>query len=67
MGLWNLDNPGRVGYDLAKYDGWAMVNIINDFLNNRDLTIEYDRVQMRKALLISSEVRRIQEGRRISV
>lgn len=67
MGLRNLDNPGRAGDDVAKYDGWFMSFIIRDFAFNEDLTIEYNRIRMRRALLVSDEMKRFAKGERVSV
>lgn len=66
MGLYNLQNPRRAGNDVAKYDGWALVNIIGDFVK-QDLTIERNRVLFRRAILISDEYKRAMVGGRINV
>ena len=62
MGLYDLNNPGRAGFDAKQYDGWMMANIIRDFVFNRDLTTEWDRVCLRKAMLVSDEYRKVSEG-----
>jgi len=47
--------PERAGGDVARYDGWPMALIIRDYVFNHDLTVEYDRLQFRRAMLVSNE------------
>lgn len=67
MGIYALNEPGRAGEDVAKYDGWAMSMIIRDFVFNQDLNVEYTRMQLRRALLVSNEYNSISKGARINV
>jgi len=64
MGIYNLNNPGRCGSDVAIYDNWAMVNVINKFAGHLDL---HDKLAFRRALLITNEARALQQGKRINV
>lgn len=64
MGIFRLDNPGRCGFEAAKYDGWYMANIINDFADSLDLD---SKLLFRKALLVSYEAQQLQTGGRINV
>lgn len=59
--------PERAGWDVAKYDGWPMANIIRDYVLNQDLTVEFTRVQMRRALLVSQEANCLIDRKRFSL
>lgn len=59
--------PTRAGWDVAKYDGWRMALIIKDFVENQDLTVEWTRVQMRRAMLVSYEANCLIKRERFSL
>jgi hypothetical protein len=67
MGLYAVDNPGRAGFDVAKFDGWKMYAIINHFVANENLETENARMELRRALLISDEYAMIARRERFSV
>lgn len=67
MGLRDFSDPLRAGGDVSKYNGWFMSLIIKDFVDNKDLTVEYDRYELKRAIMISDEVTRFAKGERISV
>lgn len=64
MGIYNLNNPGRAGHHVQKFDGWNMVNIINYYVG--DLPID-TKLEFRRALLVSHEARQLSIGGRINV
>ena len=47
-------NSNRAGHDVAKYDGWPMVNIIREYAD-KDWNDLHVRIQFRRALLVSRE------------
>lgn len=59
--------PGRAGGDVAKYDGWPMALIIRDFTFNQDLKVEYTRLQMRRAMLVSYEANCLVKNERFAL
>lgn len=66
MGLYRTDNPGRAGGDVAKYDGWPIVNILREF-RELGLDDELNRIRFRRALLVSYEFTAIAKGARVNV
>lgn len=67
MGIYKLGTKNRAGWDVDKYDGWYINLIVNDFLNNADLTDMYTRTQLRRALLVSHEFNAVNKGLRFNV
>lgn len=59
--------PTRAGWDVAKYDGWPMALIIREYALEHDLGNEFDRVQMRRALLVSNEANCLVKRERFSL
>lgn len=66
MGIYRVDNPGRAGGDVAKYDGWPIVNILREFMD-LGLDKELNRIRFRKALLVSYEYTAMAKGARVNV
>lgn len=66
MGIYNLDNPGRAGDDVAKYDGWMMMNILRDF-RGEDLSDAVSIHKLKRAIMVSHEFRAVSKGARVNV
>lgn len=70
MGFYRRFEAGmadRAGYAVAQYDGWPLSNIIREYAFNHDLTIENERLELRRAMLVSYEANCLVKNERFAL